>query len=367
MIKFNSKLTLYIIILIIGFLSYIFVKNRYIYESFLSYTKCDKYKNNNILQNILNKNYIKKTSKNNWDLYIPCTYTHVEKELKNLKTNNKNQKIFGINGSDKLAGKDNLWKIFENKYKRHLLNKILPETYILENQKHMDLFKKNYNKNNIYILKKNLQRKQGIKITKKYEDIIKAKSEDFVVVQKYIKNPYLINNRKVNLRIYILIICKNNESNWYISKLGKCIYANKNYNNNYDELESHITSINLDDIIYNNSPFDLYDLKDYLGNNYFDILFKRIIFICKLTKKCFKSIICEEDRLKDNTKFQLFGLDFIFDTLLKPYLLEFNKGPSMKYINDREKNLKNNIYDDIFDLINIKKLPNNKKNNFIKL
>ena len=79
--------------------------------------------------------------KNDWDLYIPCTYTYVERELKNLKTNNKNQKIFGIDGSDKLAGKDNLWKIFENKYKRHLLNKILPETYILDNQKHMDLFK----------------------------------------------------------------------------------------------------------------------------------------------------------------------------------------------------------------------------------
>ena len=362
------KSILYLILFLIIYFIYN-IKNKNIYETFLSYTRCNKYKNNYILQNILDQNKINKTITNNWDLYIPCTYTYIEKELKNLNIKNKNQKIFGIDGSDKLAGKDNLWKIFENKYKRHLLNKILPETYILENQKHMDLFKKDYNKNNIYILKKNLQRKQGIKITQKYEDIIKAKSEDYVVVQKYIKNPYLINNRKINLRIYILIICKNNESNWYISKLGKCIYANKNYNNNYDEVESHITSINLDNIIYNNNPYDLYELKDYLGNYYFDILFKRIIFTCKLTKNCFKSIICKENRLENNIKFQLFGLDFIFDKLLKPYLLEFNKGPDMKYNNYKEKNLKTIIYKNIFDLINIQNLPDNKLkiNNFIEI
>ena len=363
------KSILYLILFLIIYFIYN-IKNKNIYETFLSYTRCNKYKNNYILQNILDQNKINKTITNNWDLYIPCTYTYIEKELKNLNIKNKNQKIFGIDGSDKLAGKDNLWNYLENKYGRNLCLSILPETYILKNRKHMALFKKIYNENNIYILKKNLQQKKGIKITNNYNDIIKSKSENFVVVQKYINNPFLINNRKINLRIYMLIICKNNQSNWYINKLGKCIYANKNYNNNnYNQLESHLTSLNLDYKIYDNNPFDLYELKNYLGEYKYNILFKQIIYICKLLKNCFQSIICIENNLKENLKFQLFGLDFIFDKFLKPYLLELNKGPDMKYNNYKEKNLKTIIYKNIFNLINIQNLPDNKLkiNNFIEI
>ena len=41
--------------------------------------------------------------------------------------------------------------------------------------------------------------------------------------------------------------------------------------------------------------------------------------------------------------FQLFGADVIFTNNLHPYLLEFNKGPSMKYMNNRDEFIDNSI------------------------
>ena len=53
------------------------------WESFITYTKCKKFRNNKLLQYALDDMHIKKYNGNNskWDLFIPCNYTHVESEL----------------------------------------------------------------------------------------------------------------------------------------------------------------------------------------------------------------------------------------------------------------------------------------------
>ena len=85
------------------------------------------------------------------------------------------------------------------------------------------------------------------------------------------KNTYMINKRKINLRIYLLIICKNNKLTSYYYKNGKCnIYTNKNYTGS-NELEENITSLNLDMDIYNKNPFDLFELVNYMDKKVFNI------------------------------------------------------------------------------------------------
>ena len=78
--------------------------------------------------------------------------------------------------------------------------------------------------------KKNIQRKQGLKMTNKLDEIISASKDNFKVAQLYMKNTYLINKRKLNLRIYLLIVCKDNKMTAYVNKEGKCLYTNKDYN-----------------------------------------------------------------------------------------------------------------------------------------
>ena len=58
-----------------------------------------------------------------------------------------NQIIFGISGCDKIVSKNNIWSLLENKYGREKASSIMPETYILNNKEHMNLFVIHYNLN----------------------------------------------------------------------------------------------------------------------------------------------------------------------------------------------------------------------------
>ena len=52
-------------------------------------------------------------------------------------------------------------QLLENYYSRKKAKKLMPETWILDNNNHIDLFNKSYKSDNIYILKKNIQRKMA--------------------------------------------------------------------------------------------------------------------------------------------------------------------------------------------------------------
>ena len=331
-----------------------------------TFYKSNNYIITNLLKQTLKKHNFKKNQNiTTCDLYLPNTYTFVEDELLDLNTKSNNF-IFAIDGCDKLAGKNNIWNLLENHYNRNIASTLMPETWILDEPKHIKLFKQNYIKNKIYILKKNIQRKNGILLTNDYNQIIKNIDSDYIVIQNYIKNTLLINNRKLNLRIYLLIVRKNNKIHSYLYQNGKCIYTNKDYKYSLD-MEENITSLNLDTKIYETNPLTLFDLKNYLNkkNIDYDIIFKKIHNNIKLLHNAYKNKIGICPKFTNNTCFQLFGLDYIITKNLNILLLEINKGPNMSFINSTDKNLKLKLFNDIFDTINMIKSPS--KNLFIEI
>lgn len=331
-------------------------------EEFISYTRCS-----NKQLGILNKNIFQKhniTLKKNGIIYIPCGYNSVEKELKHLRPL-PYQKIFGISGCDKIVSKNNLWSILVYKYNRTDASDIMPESFLVNDHY---LFKNQYKPNDVYILKKNLQRKKGLLLTNNYQQIIGSFTQGFKVIQKYNLNPLLINQRKINLRIYLLITSLNKKIKGWVHNLGKCIYTNKDYTNNNLDFETHITSVNLDMNIYNDNPFTLDQLKHYLVNNGYNpnVLFKNI------DSHLFKTIAAAEpylgklDNIKNNLSFQLFGIDFFITNNLYPYLLEINKGPDMIPKNNMDEGLKTIVLEDIFKVIGVIH-QNNVKHNFRRI
>ena len=84
----------------------------------------------------------------------------------------------------------------------------------------------------------------------------------------------------------------------------------------------------------------------------------------KKCKDAFKGLLCNESRFNENQMFQLFGLDFVFTDKLIPYLLEMNKGPQMKYMNNNERTMKMTIIKDLFNKVGV---VNVKNNSFIKI
>jgi hypothetical protein len=328
-----------------------------------TYYSNNKYKINDILLIVFNYNNILKNN-NNWDIYIPSGYNNIEQQLNNLNVQNKY--IYGISGCDKLAGKNHLWNLLINKYGRTSASKIMPESYILNDQTDMSLFSSKFNEDNMYILKKNIQRKEGLKLTNNYNDIINAHYYKYIVIQNYIKNVFIVKNRKVNLRLYLLTVSKNGKFNAYLHKYGKCIYTNKNYNGDNTDFESNITSFNMNSDIYNTHPLTLDDFRTHLDNNNLDhqLLFNKINHIIYLLVSASSNILGKAPNIINNTSFQLFGMDIIIDTNMNPYILELNKGPSMKYHTNIDFNQKLQINQDVFKTINI---IDNKNNNFNKI
>jgi hypothetical protein len=268
----------------------------------------------------------------NWDLYIPRGYNNIEIDLKELKPSNEKQIIFAIPGCDYLVGKTSLWNILEDKYGREGASELLPETFVLAKDKHLELFKEKFEEGKTYILKSKRQGKRGISLTKDYKDIMEAKNKEYTLVQNYKNDLLLVNNRKLNLRIYLLLTIKNGVVEAYVNRYGTCIYSNKEYDSSTLDFENNITSYNLDLKIYDDNPMTLKQLRTYLidhGYDNPDILFDRINEKVKLVIDAVAPKLGNK-RLNDNLCVQIFGMDFLVDKDLTPFMLECNKGPDMQ-------------------------------------
>ena len=357
---FNLILKLLILISFL-YLKYYKIK----YEKNISYFRNNKV--DLITKNIFKKyNIINTNNINNTILFIPKTYTFYKNDFK-LYNLNKIKYIYVLNGCDLIAGKNNLYYILKKSYNNEILNKLIPKTWLIQNN--MNLFKKKFNSNNIYILKNNKQQKKGIYLSNNLKEILNIKS-NYCVIQKYINNTFLINYRKVNLRLYLLIVYQNNQLNFYIHKNGKCLYSNNKFNSKSDlnNLNNFITtsSNNLDKKHYNNNPLTLDDLKIYLykKNLNYDKLFRNIINNLKIILYPFKKILLKKNIKFTNTLFQLFGIDYIFNNNLDVFLLEINKGPNMNIQLKNDYKLKFEVIEDTFNIIGLIK---KNKNNYIKI
>jgi hypothetical protein len=402
----------------------------------VKYKKCKYLTLQNTLDAIFTKYKFDRINEesDNWDLYILCGYNYAEAELKKINITHPNQKVYAIKGCDKIASKNELWKIVRDFYGNEKAAQLIPESFIINDPKDIKMFKKRFNKDNLYLLKKNIQRKEGILITKDYDRILKiidktkkdivnfynpynfdantnlddyykgitnkntkekekenknkkgnnVKEEEdlnknqkinslinnYKIIQLYIDDLFLIKKRKCNLRLYFLIVCNKGDKRGYLYNQGKCIYTNKDFNNSKDKTtrtidkQEHLTSYLLDQDIYKTHPESFDDLKQFLGEKKFNCLWNQINILFVNIMAAIHSKICKSKKLNNILTFQLFGADVIFTKNLHPYLLEFNKGPSMKYMNNRDKMMKLKLTEDIFKQVNIIPYEKGEKTNF---
>ncbi len=365
--NFILKYKYFILLLILLIFLYFYLKNKLSFENFensnsqvSTYYKCSEKPISPILESIFKKynivhseknssNKMYSNNSNSWDLYIPCGYNFVENELPtvSISSSPKQLFIFGINGCDKMVSKNNIWSVLKKYYGFDGASKIMPSSYVLEDDNEMKLFKRDFIQDKIYILKKNVQRKEGLKLTKDFDVIINAKKEDYKVVQNYITNLYLINDRKVNLRVYLLIVLNTDNKKFFVSDLGKCIYTNKKYNDNDLDFESNITSYHLDMSVYKENPRTFDELRSYINNkennpNSGSLFFLKVNEILQKMCIAISNELYQSQNIRDRNaiSFQLFGVDIIMDDQLNPYLLEVNKGPDMSARDDEDKVMK---------------------------
>lgn len=314
-----------------------------------------------------------KHSSINWKVYLPNGYTHVEKEIPSVDIESNDSKIvMAISGCDKIVSKSNLWILLNRRFGRAESAKIIPESYVLAYKKDMDLLRNELNQrdNNavetdIYILKKNLQRKEGLLLTRNRDEILNSCNKGYKVAQKYINNPLLVKGRKVNLRLYLMIVSHHGKIKAFLHQYGKCIYTAKPYDSKVLDFENNITSFGLNVDVYKNHPLTLQELFRYLqifmdtklnADQIKKLILVKIHSVLQCVMIATNDVLGKLSNLKKAYCGQLFGLDFVLTNevdVWQPYLLEFNKGPDMTAKTVKDGKYKKEVIEDMFNLLGL--------------
>ena len=359
----NKKIIILVLVTaIVVMLELIFVFFRNNEEGFTNYYRCEKRPLGGIYKEILNEESVNLTQDlSEFNLYYPCGYNGVEKELRALDLGGKTgQNIFGICGSDTIASKSSLWKVVSEHYGREFASKLIPESWLLKDNREFPLFKQQFTADKIYILKKNVQRKKGIKLTSDLEEVENAYKSKYVMVQEK-HDSIIINKRRLNLRIYVFVVYKNGKKSVYIHDSAKVLYTSKdveeNSSSNSEEFETLITNSYVTDLeIYNKNPLTLNKLLVYLEENrgVNSVALKQKIYaVLKNVMIALLPKVCNCKNMRDQNMYQMFGADVLIDTKFKPYVLEFNKGPDMKHKDDADYKLKKKVIFDTFEKIGV--------------
>jgi hypothetical protein len=330
----------------------------------------------------LQKNNFKKTDNlMEAALIMPCTYETTDKEFKDIQNKNiskniygKNVRIFMLKNTDYLVSKIVLWLIIKNYYGAIEAAKIMPYTWNLNSKQDINDFKKNFVKDRLYIVKNNTQRQEGLLILDNLESIINSNNK-YLLVQELLQDPYLINGRKINLRVYCLFI-KNSIGSFKICiyKDGFMYYTPDLFQKNTKEFSKNITTGYVDRKVYQENPLTHDDFRVYLDSNrnlseieknvvnknikLSEYIFTQIYDLLKSVFYIYTNLLSVEDL---GIGFQLYGADIAINDNLNPSLMEINKGPDLTAKDGRDKELKLKLSEDILKCVGL--LPN-VNNNF---
>jgi tubulin polyglutamylase TTLL7 len=305
-----------------------------------------------------NKKYDKKKC-----IYIPCNYDNTDKEISEMEKK-PNSYYMIINKCDIFVGKNYLWNFLYMFYGDNAL-KLVPKTYVTYDVDSMNKFKLEYNKDKLYIMKKNVQRQEGIKITKNYDELLKGIEDEYVVIQELLQNPFLVNGRKINLRVYVLLTIKDNKCSTYIYNNGFMYYTSNTFIKGSAELDRNITTGYIDRKVYEENPLTHTDFKTFLGKEKSDIIFNNISKLIGEVMIPYHSHLVENQGFPGSMQFQIFGSDIAINDDYTAMLMEINKGPDLNYKDKRDGEVKRNLIEDIFNLVGITESDGD--NGFIKV
>jgi hypothetical protein len=344
--------------------------------------KC-KYVMSSTFSDVLNENNIKH-SNDNWNLYFPCIYDNINGEISKIqpKPQNSSQRFFIVNNADQLTAKDALWKNIVSYYNRRDAAKIMPNSYILYDKNDLKLLESEFDSNKIYILKKNIQRQEGLKLTNDLNTIINGYTNGYVIVQELLQDPYTIKGRKINLRIYVLLVCQHGDMTCYVYNDGFMYYTKTPFEKHSLDWDSNITTGYVERWIYDVHPLTHNDYRKYLDdkNRKFnkaeksviynkekvsDIVFNRIYNLITKTMISMSTTVCQGSHLQEHLTFQLFGLDMAVNYKLEPMIIEVNKGPDLSKKDERDGSVKVALLTDMLTLLKASK--NGNSSNYIKL
>jgi hypothetical protein len=346
-------LNLKIILIIIVFTLIFCTKKNY--EMFGNYkAECDYLPR--AIKHALEKRKMKKVKDDSWEYYLPCGYTYCESNVRAFKSVQTGKKLFMIDGCDWIASKVALWQLIKNEFgdKAHT---IMPETFVLSDRRDMNNFKKFYDSRKAknsgckFILKNFQQRQEGLRLSNNINHIKESVKDGFKIVQDYLENPFIISGRKINLRYYLLIRCQNGKINGWIFNDGFLYYTPEYFEKYSMNFKKTITTGYIDRKVYEVNPLTIKDFRKYLGPEKAKKWDDEVINKMGMVMKALSRQICSSKKLSKHLRFQIFGADLAPDENLNGTLMEINKGPDIGFKDERDGNVKKQMVEDAFNVI----------------
>jgi len=231
----------------------------------------------------------------------------------------------------------------------------IPETYVLPKEK--NLLEQSFKNSRLWIVKPSCRaRGNGIMVFDNFDKIqefIRENTESKrFVVSKYIDNPLLLEGRKFDMRIYVLVrsfqplIAYKYEEGF--TRLCSSPYSTENLT----DLKAHLTNIAIQKQFgdVGESKVLLSDLETILesefGKRVTTQLWKQVDkIICHSLASC-------QHLIEWNPQcFELFGYDILVDQHLKPWLMEVNASPSLYSTSKTDLHLKTALINDVLNIV----------------
>ncbi|XP_014484369.1 PREDICTED: tubulin polyglutamylase TTLL13-like [Dinoponera quadriceps] len=216
---------------------------------------------------------------------------------------------------------------------------------------------------------------RGIYLTRHLKDI---KPSERLICQIYIARPFLIDGYKFDLRIYALITSCD-PLRIYVYNEGLARFATSKYKeptgHNTTNMFMHLTNyaINkhsrmyiIDDQIGSKRKISVLNKwlrtqdvdVDELWGKIDEIIIKTALAAYPVLKHSYHACFPTHD--KTSACFELLGFDILIDWKLKPYLLEVNHSPSFHTDAQLDKDVKEGLLMDTFDILNLQQYDKKK-------
>lgn len=265
-------------------------------------------------------------------------------KLSNIPYSKNAEWIYGFRSINMLASKSVLALTLRVKNQTNLI----PKTWILSNdtdfQNLLTEFDNHGNCKIPMILKKNVQKQKGITFLQNRKHLQQQRYQH-TICQELLYNPYLINKRKVNLRVYVLLIFQNHSYNAYMYNDGFIYYTKEPFLPNVITHEKHITTGYIDRMVYKSNPLTIQDLYTYMNKKYeqtleSELLKTNIEKLIRNTIECYDELFRNNECKEYINRFTILGCDVAPDNNLNAKLMEINKGPDLTMKDERDGILK---------------------------
>ena len=230
-----------------------------------------------------------------------------------------------------LLGRKDCFTVAYNKMKQNNASyNFYPNTFLLPED--IELLKDHIkNERRVFLIKPvNWFSGLGIKITDSVDDLLSQGGR--VVVQEYIERPLLINQRKCDVRLFLLITSVD-PLILYIYNDGIVSFccehfSSGDFSNKFKHLTNYSINKNHESYEYQDHRWRLRKLLKHLTQE-FDVDSDKL---WEETKEiCLKTVLCTLDQLREEAKnktkchynnYKLFSVDVMYDEDFKPWVLE---------------------------------------------